>query len=98
MREIAELVVPWIATTWLIFAILRRDERRMTKEQRARAWPDASRWSAVVVFGIFAVIVHFARTRRSVLGFLVGFVVTVLVVVASGAVEWATDALFDALA
>jgi len=34
----------------------------------ARAWPDASLWSAVVIFGPLSVPIHFLRTRRSWVG------------------------------
>jgi hypothetical protein len=46
-------------------AIVRWDLRRLTGEHLARSWPDASLWSAVVVFGPLCVPVHFIRTRRS---------------------------------
>ena len=45
--------------------IVRWDLRRLTGENLARSWPDASLWSAVVVFGPLCVPVHFIRTRRS---------------------------------
>jgi hypothetical protein len=45
--------------------IVRWDVSKLTGERLARAWPDASLWSAVVVFGPISVPVHFLRTRRS---------------------------------
>ena len=45
--------------------IVRWDLRRLRGENLARSWPDASLWSAVVVFGFLCVPVHFIRTRRS---------------------------------
>lgn len=48
--------------------IVRRDLARLTGEPLARAWPDASLWAAVVVFGPLCVPIHFLRTRRSWLG------------------------------
>jgi len=45
--------------------IVRWDLKRLTGENLARSWPDASLWSAVVVFGPLCVPVHFLRTRRS---------------------------------
>jgi len=53
-------------------AIVRRDLSRLTGDRLARAWPDASLWSAVVVFGPLCVPVHFIRTRRSWLGLALG--------------------------
>jgi len=52
--------------------VVRRDLRRLPPGELARAWPDASVWSAVALVSVFAVILHFARTRRSFLGFLLG--------------------------
>lgn len=95
MREIAVLVVPWIVTTWMLFALLRWDERRMTPAQRARAWPDASRLSAVVVFGVLCLPIHFTRTRRNVLGFLAGVGAMALVSIVSVALEQLVDSAFD---
>jgi hypothetical protein len=53
-------------------SIVRRDLSRLTGEHLARAWPDASLWSAVVVFGPLCVPIHFIRTRRSLWGILLG--------------------------
>jgi len=45
--------------------IVRRDLAGLKGEQLARSWPDASLWSAVVIFGPLCVPLHFLRTRRS---------------------------------
>ena len=50
--------------------IVRRDLARLQGERLARAWPDASLWLAVVVFGPLCVPIHFIRTRRSWAGLL----------------------------
>jgi len=52
--------------------IVRRDLKRLTGENLARSWPDASLWSAVVVFGPLCVPIHFIRTRRSWAGLGLG--------------------------
>lgn len=52
--------------------IVRLDLRRLHGEFLARSWPDASLWSAVVVFGPFCLPVHFIRTRRSWWGLVLG--------------------------
>jgi hypothetical protein len=52
--------------------IVRRDLTRLTGEPLARAWPEASLWAAVVVFGPLCLPVHFIRTRRSLLGIALG--------------------------
>ena len=45
--------------------IVRWDLGRLTGERLARSWPEASLWSAVVVFGPISLPLHFIRTRRS---------------------------------
>jgi hypothetical protein len=55
-------------TAWIV----RRDERRLPPPLLDRAWNTASFWSAVVAFGPLCIPVHFVRTRRSVLGLLLG--------------------------
>jgi hypothetical protein len=62
--------------------VVRTDMRRATPEQYARSWNDASFWSAVVAFHPLCILVHFARTRRSWLGLLLGILWMLLVVVA----------------
>jgi len=52
--------------------IVRRDLARLQGDRLARSWPDASLWSAVVVFGPLCVPIHFVRTRRSWWGLLLG--------------------------
>jgi hypothetical protein len=52
--------------------IVRRDLARLTGERLARSWPDASLWSAVVVFGPLCLPIHFIRTRRSLVGAALG--------------------------
>jgi hypothetical protein len=53
-------------------AVVRRDLRRLPPRERARAWPDASVWTAVALVSVFALLVHFTRTRRTFTGFLLG--------------------------
>jgi hypothetical protein len=61
--SLLELVVSWAATTALYFAIVMLDERRLSAAQLERAWPVASRNSAIVAFGPIAILVHFVKTR-----------------------------------
>ena len=79
MRDILALIVPWTTMTASVLALLGRDERRLSYDQRARAWPLAARLNAVVGLGLMAsplhllaLPIHFARTRRTVRGALVG--------------------------
>ena len=52
--------------------IVRRDMARLSAERLARAWPEASFWSAVVVFGPLCLPIHFIRTRRDWTGLALG--------------------------
>lgn len=52
--------------------VIRRDLAHLSADRLALAWNDASLWSAVVTFGPLSMIVHFARTRRSLTGFALG--------------------------
>lgn len=72
MGDVLAIVLPWIATTWACFYVVGRDERRLPPSMLARAWPAVSKVSALVGFGLFAVPVHFWRTRRGWLGIVVG--------------------------
>ena len=59
---------------WVPATIVRRDIRKLPPPVLARAWPDTSVWVAVALVSSFAVLLHFARTRRSLRGFLLGVV------------------------
>jgi hypothetical protein len=65
---VLDLILGVVLTAWVV----RFDMRRLPPERIARCWNAASFWSAVVAFGPLSIPVHFARTRRSVLGFVVG--------------------------
>lgn len=80
------IVVPW----WIV----RRDLRRLDDERLGRAWADASFWSAIVLFGPLCLPFHFTKTRRSVLGLLLGLGWMVGAFVAIGLVSAALTALF----
>jgi hypothetical protein len=70
------IAFPW----WVI----RRDITRLDPVREARAWNEASLQAAVVAFGPIALVVHFARTRRSVAGLAqgLGFAAVALVAAA----------------
>lgn len=101
--QVIELLLSWIVTNALTFAVVILDERRMDEERLERAWPPASRDAAIVGFGLLALPFHFARTRgdwktarglrNRVLGLALGIVVAILVALLSGLVisgiEWA---------
>jgi hypothetical protein len=52
--------------------VIRRDMRRLSEAERARSWPDASFWVAVVLFQPLSLPLHFIRTRRSLRGVALG--------------------------
>ena len=68
------ILVPW----WIV----RRDLRKRPAEQLARAWNDASFWTAIVVFGPLCIPVHFIKTRRSLWGLILGVLWTAAAVAA----------------
>jgi hypothetical protein len=63
--EVILLVVSWVLTTALAFAVVLFDERRLDKAALEKTWPPSSRNAALIVFGILAVPFHFAKTRGS---------------------------------
>ena len=66
--------------------VIKKDLLRLEPVRLARAWNDASLWSAVVAFGPLCLIVHFARTRRSLWGLLLGLAWAVLAMALSAIV------------
>jgi hypothetical protein len=93
MRDVAEIVVPWVFLTLALFALVDWDESRLSRPELARAWPPASRTLALVYFGLLSVPVHFWRTRRSALGTLIGFAWAA----AAFGVDWLAAEIVDAL-
>jgi hypothetical protein len=91
MRDVLELIVPWTITTTLLFALLRFDERRLRGAAAERAWPTATRMSAIFGFAIFAMPIHCARTRRSAAGVVLGILLSVAIL----ATEWVVEAALD---
>lgn len=74
MHDVLLVAVQMVLGVLVPAAIVRHDLRRLPPAELARAWPDASVWSAVALVSVFAVLLHFARTRRTFLGFLIGSV------------------------
>ena len=93
--QAASLVLSWIVTTALLFAVVILDERRLPPEQLERAWPPSSRTAALVAFGILALPIHFMRTRgnlrslRGALGVAWGFVLGGLLVLVVALIDTA---------
>ena len=75
--ELVQVLAAWSVTIPAVAVIVVHDERRLTAQRLERAWPPQSRDAAI--FGLWlmgvhplCVLVHFVRTRRSLLGVLVG--------------------------
>jgi hypothetical protein len=75
--ELLQVVASWTVTLPAVAAIVGPDERRLTGEALARAWPAQSRDAAI--FGLWllgvhplAVFIHSAKTRRSLAGLALG--------------------------
>ena len=82
MLDVIEVVVQMVLNIALPAWLVHWDEKRLSKLELSRAWPQASFWIAVVAFGPLSLPVHFLRTRRSLLGFLLGVLGLVAVVAA----------------
>lgn len=72
MKEVFQLSLQIALGVLFPALVIRRDLAQLAPLPLSRAWSDASLWSAVVAFGPISLIVHFARTRRSLLGLVLG--------------------------
>ena len=72
MAEVIQLIVSAGLQICLSFLLIRRDERQLTGTARARRYPEATFWVAVVVFGPLSIPIHFCRTRRRWTGLVLG--------------------------
>jgi hypothetical protein len=88
-----QIVLGALFTAWVV----RRDMRGLPPERLARSWNVASFWSAVVGFGPLSIPVHFARTRRTLLGFLLGVAWAAGVIVVLGIVSDLVASVGEAL-
>jgi hypothetical protein len=101
--ELLQVIVEWTVTLPAVTIIIVHDERRLRGEALARAWPPSSRDAAI--FGLWnlgvhhlCVLVHFARTRRSLRGVGMGILGVAVVVALGLCAELGTTALVDWLA
>jgi hypothetical protein len=83
--EFVQVVCSMIVVPVVQGAIVRLDERRLSPERLARAWPQSTRdvvvfatWQFGILFGCPALVVWFVRTRRSVVGVLLGLAAAAL--------------------
>ncbi len=94
MDEVVRTLSASILQISLAFLLVRRDERRLSATELARAFPQSTFYIAVVVFGALAIPVHFVRTRRSIRGIVLGLVWLAVTVALSAAVASAFGAIF----
>ena len=93
MGETLIVALSLVLNALLPYLIVRHDLARLSEERLARAWPEASFLAAVYAFGPLALPVHFAKTRRSLLGLALGVLWLVLSLSAEAAVTAALSAL-----
>ena len=74
MRDVLVLLVQFFASIFVTAGIVQFDIRRLPPSQKERAWPDSSVWAAAFWFSPLCLLIHFVRTRRSLLGLLLGVV------------------------
>ena len=93
MAETLIVALGLLLNALLPYLIVRHDLARLSDERLARAWTDASFLAAVYAFGPLSLPVHFAKTRRSLLGLLLGLFWLVLAVALETALTAALGAL-----
>ena len=86
MSEVLLLVLSFGLNIALPYLVVRYDLKRLSPARLERAWPDASLLSAVYAFGPLCLPVHFARTRRTWLGFGLGLLACALTLLAQALV------------
>jgi hypothetical protein len=101
--ELLQVLASWAVLLPGATAVLVVDERRLRGVQASRAWPGVSRDAAI--FGIFnfpllllvVLPLHFVRTRRTFVSFLVGVGWIAALVAADIGAQLATSVAVDAL-
>lgn len=88
MHDLIVVVIQMATGVALPALVVKWDERRLSPLEQSRCWPPASFWSAVVIFGLFCLPVHFARSRRSILGAAHGLLWTLGVALVIGCLAW----------
>jgi hypothetical protein len=90
--ELVQVIVSWLVTLPAVVIVIRADERRLDAGALERAWPPQSRDAAI--FGLWnlgvhplCVLIHFARTRRTLVGTCLGLVWVVAILLADEGVQ-----------
>ncbi len=100
--ELVQVIISWVVTLPAVVLVIRADERRLKGEALERAWPPQSRDAAI--FGLWNLgvhpvcgLIHFARTRRSVLGTGLGLVWVAAILLADAGVQTGVAAAIEGL-
>jgi hypothetical protein len=100
--QLVQVIVSWVVTLPAVIVVIRTDERRLKGEALERAWPPQSRDAAI--FGLWnmgvhplCVLIHFARTRRTLLGTGLGLVWLVAIMLADAGVQTGVAAAIERL-
>jgi hypothetical protein len=98
--EVFQILGSWAVTLPAVAWIIVRDERRLRGKQLEHAWPPVSRDAAIYAlwnFGVhhLSVVIHFVRTRRSLLGLGIGCAWLAAVVAADIAAQTAVAYAID---
>lgn len=91
MTGMLVLLVQFFASIFVTAWIVRFDIRRLPAHMKERAWPDSSLWAAVVWFSPLCLLIHFARTRRSLLGLLLGVAWLAAAMLAAGLLAYLAE-------
>jgi hypothetical protein len=99
-EELVRVVTSLIVTLPAVAAIIISDERRLAGAQLERAWPPQSRDCAIFALlnvGVpqLAVLVHFIRTRRTILGAIIGWAWVTAIVLCDVVAQFAAVATVD---
>jgi hypothetical protein len=94
MQDVLEILLPWALSLSALFALVLWDESHLPEDALARAWPPSTRAVAIFYFGVFALPVHFWRTRRSWLGLGQGILWGALVTALEEGVGWCIERAF----
>lgn len=102
--EFVQVVCSMIVVPVVQGAIVRFDERRLSAERLARAWPPVTRdvvvfatWQFGILFGCPALVVWFVRTRGWLVGLLLGLAAAALLLGAAILASVVPEAIIEGL-
>ena len=102
--EFVQVVCSMLVVPGVLAAIVGFDERRLSEDRLARAWTPISRdvvvfatWQFGILFGCPALVVWFVRTRRSLVGALLGIGAAALLLGAAVLASVVPEAVIEGL-